>query len=314
MALHVVVGAGAVGTATAIDLAGRGHQVRVLSRSGSGPTGVGIESLAVDATDDQRLSAVSDNAAAIYNCANPPYDRWDREWPPLATSILAAAETTGAVLVTMSNLYSYGPVDHPITEQDPLAATGKKGRVRAAMWEQALAAHTAGTVRATEARASDYFGPRVRDQGHIGERTIPAVLAGRSVRVLGNPDVPHSWTYVPDIGAALATLRTDERAWGRPWHVPTNPPLSQREVLSTIARIAGAPAPKIQALPGWALRVLGVFVPFLRELEEVRYQFDGPFVIDSTDFWTTFEVGPTPMEHALAATVSWWLEQKRSTA
>src|SRR4029453_10647234 len=148
MALHVVVGAGAVGTATAIELVSRGHQVRVLSRSGRGPAGDGIDSLAVDATDDKRLTAVSDSAAAIYKCANPPYERWDHDWPPLATSILAAAENTGAVLVTMSNLYGYGSVDHAMTERDPLAATGKKGRVRAAMWEQALAAHQAGTGRA----------------------------------------------------------------------------------------------------------------------------------------------------------------------
>lgn len=214
----------------------------------------------------------------------------------------------------MSNLYAYGPVDHPITEQDPLAPVGPKGRVRAEMWLEALAAHRAGRVRATEARASDYFGPGVRETGHIGERTIPAVLAGRPVRVFGNPDVPHSWTYVLDIAAALATLGSDERAWGRPWHVPTNPPLSQCEILSAIARIAGAPSPRIQTLPGWAMRALGIFVPFLRELEEVRYQFERPFVVDSSAFETTFGVGPTPMEQALQATVAWWQERLRTAA
>jgi nucleoside-diphosphate-sugar epimerase len=182
------------------------------------------------------------------------------------------------------------------------------------MWEAAVAAHNGGRARVTEARASDYFGPGVREQGHIGSRTIRPVLDGRAVRVFGNPDVPHSWTYVPDIASALATLGTDPRAWGRAWHVPTSAPLSQREMLREMARIAGAPEPKLQTLPAWAFKALGVFVPFLRELEEVRYQFERPFVMDSTEYRTTFHVEPTPMREALRATVEWWLAQRRAVA
>lgn len=314
MGVHVVIGSGAVGSAAAVRLAQAGQHVRVLTRSGRGPAVPGVEVLAVDATDADRLAAVAQGAAVIYNCASPPYPRWATDWPPLATSILAAAERSGAVLVTMSNLYGYGPVDHPMTERDPLEATGTKGRVRAAMWEQALAAHRTGRVRVTEARASDYFGPGVREQGHIGERSVPNILDGRPVRVFGNPDLAHSWTYVPDVAATLVTLGSDERAWGRPWHVPTNAPMSQRAVFTAIAGIAGTAAPKLQTLPGWAFRALGTVVPFLRELEEVRYQFERPFVLDSSSFESTFAASPTPMAEALAATVAWWLEQQRIAA
>lgn len=314
MALHVIVGAGAIGSDTARELATRGHHVRVLSRAGRGPDGGDIEKQAVDAMDVDRLVEASAGVAAIYNCANPPYTRWATDWPRLATSILTAAERTGAVLVTMSNLYGYGPVNHPITERDPLVATGVKGRVRAAMWEQAFAAHIAGRARVTEARASDYFGPGVREQGHIGQRTVPAVLDGRRVSVFGDADVPHSWTYVPDIATTLATLGTDERAWGRAWHVPSNRPFSQREMLSAIARIGGAPTPRLRTLPGWAFVLLGMVVPFMRELEEVRYQFEQPFVIDSTDSEATFGLTPTPMDVALTATVDWWLKQEQRRA
>jgi len=314
MSLHVIIGAGVLGTATATELVRRGHQVRLLSRSGGGAVAAGIERLAIDATDTDRLTMVADGADAVYNCANPPYDRWTIDWPPLAASVLQAAERTGAVLVTMSNLYGYGPVDHSMTERDRLLATGHKGRVRAVMWQQALTADQAGRVRVTEARASDYFGPGVRGEAHIGERTILPVLDGRTVRVFGNPDMPHSWTYVPDIAAALATLGTDPRAWGRAWHVPTNAPLSQRAMLRDIARIGAAPEPRLQTLPGWAFRALGLVVPFLRELEEVRYQFERPFIIDSTEYQTTFAVEPTPIEDALRATVAWWSAQRRAVA
>jgi nucleoside-diphosphate-sugar epimerase len=313
VALHVIVGAGIIGSATALRLAQCGHHVRLVSRSGRGPAAPGIELFVADATDPDRLVEAATGAEAVYNCANPPYNRWVTDWPPLAASVLDAAERTGAVLVTMSNLYGYGPVAHPMTEHDPQNAHGRKGRVRARMWADVLAANTAGRVRATEARASDYFGPGVRSEGHIGERTIVPVLNGRSVQIIGNPDVPHSWTYVPDIAAALVTLGTDPRAWGRAWHVPTDAALSQRALLQCVAKLAAVREPKLQTLPGWAFKTLGIFVPVLRELDEVRYQFEAPFVMDSSDYQTTFGVGPTPMAEALGATVEWWLHQASRT-
>ena len=270
--------------------------------------------MAADAADTAALSRVAADAAVLYNCANPPYHRWSTDWPPLAASLLATAERTGAVLVTMSNLYGYGPVDHPITEADPFAATSRKGRIRAAMWADALVAHRAGRVRVAEARASDYFGPEVRGSGHLGERVVPRVLAGQSVRVVGDPDAPHSWTYLPDIARALAVLGTDERAWGRPWHVPSNPPLSQRAALEAICRLAGAPAPRVSGIPRWALRAGGLVSPMLRELDEVFYQFDRPFVVDSSAFSATFGQVPTPMDEALIATIAWWRSRMRVAA
>ncbi len=314
MSFHVIVGAGPVGSATAMRLAGQGEQVRIITRSGAGPAAPGIERIAADATDTGRLAALAEGAAVLYNCACPPYHRWPADWPPLAAAVLAAAERTGAVLVTMSNLYGYGPPGHPMTENDPLAATGPKGRTRAQAWAQALAAHQAGRAQVTEARASDFFGPGVRAQSPIGSRSIPRLLAGRPVMVLGNPDVPHSWTYLPDIAAALITLGADQRAWGRPWHVPTGPPQSQREIFTTIARIAAAPPPRLRPLPPWLIQAGGIAVPYLREFPEVAYQFTEPFEVDSSAFQTTFRLTPTPMDEALSATVRWWRDQGRAAA
>jgi len=314
MTLQVIMGSGPVGSATAMRLAEQGQRVRVLTRSGSGPAVDGVERIAADATDTERLTGLLAGAEAVYNCANPPYHRWTTDWPPLAASMLRAAERAGVVLVIMSNLYGYGPVDHPISERDPLGATGPKGRVRAAIWTQALAAHQAGRVRVTEARAADYFGPGVGQQSPIGQRAVPRLLRGRPVRVFGDPDAPHSWTYVPDIATALATLGTDERAWGRAWHVPTNPPMSQRELFGALADIAGLPAPSVGVIPAWQLWVARALIPFVRELQEVRYQFERPFVIDSSVYRTTFRARPTPMEDALAATLACWAGEGRIAA
>jgi nucleoside-diphosphate-sugar epimerase len=303
---HVIVGAGAVGRHTARHLIEAGHEVRMITRSGAGPELTGLERVAADATDHDTLTRLTDGAAALYNCANPgDYSTWATTWPPLAASLLAAAEATGAVLVTMSNLYGYGPVDGPMTESLPLAATGTKGRIRARMWNDALAAHEAGRVRVTEARASDFWGPEGGND-HLGARFMPKLLAGKRLSHIASPDVPHSWTYLPDVGRTLATIGTDERAWGKAWHVPTLEPRTYRQMAELLATEAGVPTPKIGTVPHWVLRMSGVFVPMIRELEEVRYQFTRPFVLDSTAATETFGLEPTPLDEALAATVAWW--------
>ena len=222
MSLHVVLGKGPVGSTLTDRLVEAGVDVRVASRTGGRSSGR-VEHVALDASDAGALTAAARGADVLYNCANPPYHRWVEQWPPVADALLAAAESTGAVLVVMGNLYVYGPVDRPMTEDLPLSAPGTKGRVRVAMWEQALARHRAGALRMTEARASDFVGPRVVATGYLGERAVPRVLAGRAVQHIATPDQPHSWTSVDDVARTLEVLGADERAWGRAWHVPTAP-------------------------------------------------------------------------------------------
>jgi nucleoside-diphosphate-sugar epimerase len=303
MGKHVIVGAGQVGHQLATLLAERDHEVVVVTRSGSGPASV--TRIAADAADRERLTEIANGADALYNCVNPPYHRWPQDWPPIAASLLATAGKTGAALVTLGNLYGYGPVDGPLTEDLPLAATGVKGRVRAAMWADLLAAHQAGRARVTELRGSDYFGPGARDQAYLGERFVPPLLAGKRVMFLSDPNIPHAWTYLPDVARALAVAGTDERAWGRAWHIPTNPAASPLQVARRLCELAGAPAPRIARLPRWIMNAAGLASPFLRELRETRYQFDRPYVLDSSAFETTFELTPTPMDEALEATIAW---------
>ena len=165
MSLHVIVGAGPVGTATARHSRRAGRTGPARHPAGQRPVDPAIERVAADAADADRLTALTEGAVALYNCANPAYHRWATDWPPLAAALLTTAERTGAVLATVGCLYGYGPVDAPMTEDTPLAATGTKGRVRNRMWTEALAAHRAGRARITEVRGSDYLG---------AERQLPA--------------------------------------------------------------------------------------------------------------------------------------------
>lgn len=249
------------------------------------------------------MARFTEGAAAIYTCANPPYHRWPALWPPIASSLLGAAERNGAVLVTISNLYGYGPAPgshaatgydaaaHPMTEATPLAATGKKGTVRAQMWLQALAAHEARRVRAAEVRASDYVGPGA--ESVLGARVVPIVLRGNAVWVLGRTDRLHTWSFTGDVARMAVVAGSDPRAWGHAWHAPSGPPRTQRDAIDDLARAAGRATVPVRAVPAAVMRAAGLFSPLMRELAETRYQFAEDFVMDSTTARQTFGLEPT---------------------
>lgn len=304
---HVIVGAGPVGSSLARILAGDGEPVIVITRSGSELGGDGIRSIAADASDPEALTRIASGAAAIYNCANPgSYTQWERLWPPLGSALLTAAESTGAVLVTVSNLYGYGPVTEPMTAQMPLNPTDHKGALRARMWEEARAAHEAGRIRATEARASDYIGPTLPVASGLLARYAQSTLAGKPASVFADPDVPHAWTAIDDVARTLATLGRDERAWGRPWLVPSNPPVSVREALRELSAAVEAPTPRLRVVPRWLLTAGGLVVPLLREVDGMLYQFDAPFEVDATETEQTFGIRPMNWDQLIAETARAW--------
>lgn len=292
MGLHVIAGAGPVGTAVAHELLANGEQVRVVTRSGTEIAGA--ESVRADANDAARLAELSAGADAIYNCVNPQYHRWAQDWPAISAALLSAAEASGAVLATTANLYGYGEVDSAMTEQTPLAATGIKGRVRNQMWQDALDAHEAGRVRAFEVRGSDYL----VGQSFLGAVVLPAWAKGRTAMVPAALDAPHTWTDVRDVAALLVIGARDERAWGRPWHVPSDAPRTVRELTAVAAAQLGRPN-RIRALPSSAVWLAGLANPFVKELRETQHQFRKPFVMDSTAAQQTFGLHPHPLPYAV---------------
>lgn len=299
MNTQLVIGAGPVGSEVARLLAGDGHDVVVVTRHGSGPNLAGVRLVAADAASVDALLAAAPEAAAIYNCANPAYHRWAQDWPPLAAAMLSYAERTGAVLAICSNLYGYGPVDGPMSEALPLAATGTKGRVRSQMWLDAKAAHDAGRIRATEVRGSDYI--CANDNSLIGSsRVVPRILKGKSVSLIGSVDQPHTWTAPADAARLLVTVAAEERGWGRAWHVPSNAPRPQRQVVDDLADTAGVPHVPVKSLPGAMVTLLGLFSPAIKELAETSYQRDRPFIVDDSAARVTFGMAPTPWEEILS--------------
>ncbi|MFF6774100.1 NAD-dependent epimerase/dehydratase family protein [Streptomyces sp. NPDC012637] len=305
-ARHVVFGSGAVGTAVAEALVRRGESVRVVNRSGRADVPDGVEVVAGDAADPAFTTAVAAGAAVVYQALNPPYHRWQQEFPALQAGVLAAAAAVGARMVSMDNVYGYGPPGgRPFTEESPDAATTRKGRLRARMAQDLLAAHQAGRVEVAIGRASDYFGPRGGAQSNLGDLVFPALLAGRTATVLGDPDQPHTYTFIPDIGEALALLGLHPQAAGRIWHLPNDPHTrTTRELVDLAHRATGRPgAARLRRMPTSVLYAMGAVNRTVRELIEMRYEFAEPFVVDSTLIRERLGAVATPVEEALARTV-----------
>ncbi|MEU8525820.1 NAD-dependent epimerase/dehydratase family protein [Streptomyces sp. NPDC048629] len=304
---HVIFGSGAVGTAVAEALVRQGESVRIVNRSGHADVPDGVEVAAGDAADPAFTTAVAAGAAVVYQALNPPYHRWQQEFPALQAGVLAAAEANGARMVSMDNVYSYGPpAGRPFTEDTPDAATTRKGRLRGRMAQDLLAAHRAGRVEVAIGRASDYFGPRGGAQSNLGDLVFPALLAGRTATVLGDPDQPHTYTYIPDIGEGLALLGTHPEAPGRIWHLPNDPDTrTTRELVHLAHGATGRPGtPRLRRMPTFALYAMGAVNRTVRELIEMQYEFAEPFVVDSSLVRDRLGATATPVEKALEQTVA----------
>lgn len=223
----------------------------------------------------------------------------------MASAFLAYAARTGAVLTTCSNLYGYGPASNPMNESLPLAASGTKGRIRAQMWLEAKTVHDAGRIRATEVRGSDYIAPSDQTRVTSG-RVVPRLLRGKSVSLLGPVDQPHTWTSPIDVARLMVITANDPQAWGSAWHVPSNPPRTQRQVVDDLADVAGVPHVKVSSVPGVTVGLLGVVNPAIREMRETSHQWDRPFVMDDSAARQAFGMEPTPWSQILQAVVDYY--------
>ena len=302
--LHVIFGTGPVGRATAGALVRRGARVRMVNRSGSARVPDGVTVLAGDARDVRFAAEAASGASVVYQTLNPAYHRWAEEFPPLQRGVIAAAEATGARYVNMDNVYSYGPSHgRPLTEGTPIAPTTRKGAVRAQMEEELWAAHAAGRISVASGRASDYFGPGGGQSSPLGDRVFPAAIAGRRVSLLGDPDQLHSYTFIPDIGEALAILGEHPDAVGSTWHLPNDPETrTSRAMVETVFRLAGT-TPRIGRTPTWLLRAVGLFSPTVREVVEMAHEFEEQFVVDSSRI-AALGATATPIDEALASTLA----------
>jgi nucleoside-diphosphate-sugar epimerase len=303
--LHVIFGTGPVGLAVADELVARGKRVRVVNRRGRADVATTVEVCTGDATDTTSTIALSEGASVVYNCTNPPYTKWPEIFPHLQAGVLEGAAMAGAKLVAMENVYMYGETHgKPMTENMAYNAHTRKGKVRAKMSQDLMAAHERGKVRVAIGRASDFYGPRTLVSG-MGERVFYPALAGKGAQILGDPDRLHTYTYMADIGKALAILGERDEALGQAWHIPSAETLTTRQFVAKIYEQLET-EPKVSVLPKFLLNLLSPFIGDLREVKEMLYEFEEDFVLDHSAFEAAFGNHATPLNEAIRCTIEWY--------
>jgi nucleoside-diphosphate-sugar epimerase len=301
--IHTVLGAGPVAKATVAALLTRGLPVRVVHRSGTFPKQPGLDVVAADIADVTQLTQAFSGSAVVYMCATPAYHRWAQEFDAMMANVLQACVATSSAMVFADNLYMYEESPNaPLTESTPLQPATRKGAVRARIAEMVLQANWDGHVKTVIARASDFFGPGV-DNAMLGNRFFPQLIAGKTVQWFGNPDMPHTFTYVPDFGKALVELGVDGTGWGEVWHVPSSVTCTAREAAAQTAAMLRKPVKLSRAGRGM-LRLLGLFIPAAKEMIEMLPHFETRYVVDSSKWHSRMHTRATPWSEALAATVA----------
>jgi len=288
------------------ELRRRGKHVRMINRSSRirFEKDLQTEVGGIDAADPAQTREACEGAAVVYHCIGLPYPRWT-EFPSIAAGIVEGTASAEAKLVYADNLYAYGAVDRPMTEDLPLNATTKKGRIRAGIAQLLVSAHNAGKVRVAIGRGSDFFGPFATDAAMMGSRVFGRALAGKSAQAIGDPDRLHTYTFIDDFGKALVTLGERDEALGKAWHVPSAPAITTRSFVKKVYGELGKRT-KLSTAPRFAIALLGRFDENVEELREMLYQFEHDFVMDSSRFESTFGAQPTPLAQAIGQTLDWY--------
>jgi nucleoside-diphosphate-sugar epimerase len=305
--LHVIFGAGQVGVFLAEILLAAGNRVRIVKRK-QGILPAAAEVMLGDVTDTAFCRQACLGATVVYHCMNPEYSAkaWEEALQPYMDNLIDAAGIADARLVVLDNLYMLGRTGgKPMNENTPHNPSSRKGKIRARVAESLFEAHKQGKVRAVCGRAADFYGPRGK-MTYFGDYFWKPVLAGKTVMTPINIDVLHTYHYIPDVAQGLATLGKthDDSVFGRAWMLPCQPATTTRALAKRFEPFLNQSI-QMKVLPSWLLKPLGVFMPMMRELKEMIYQWDEPFIVDDSQFRARFDVSLVTVDEAARATLAW---------
>lgn len=306
--MHTILGInGTVGPYLAADLKKRNIPVRGVSRR---PFEGDWEHRKADVLNLAELIDAVDGSEVVYLVVGLPYDIkvWRRDWPIVMSNTIEACLATGAKLVFLDNVYAYGLVKGEMTEETPYNPCSEKGKVRVQIANMLMEAVEKKNLRACIARGADFFGPRA-DLSVITSTVTARHAKGLKAQWMGDPKKVHTFTYSKDIGLALAVLGTDAGADGQIWHLPTSSELwTGEQWISESAGQFGAPK-GYQAISTFMMKLIGLFVPIMRELAEMNYQFSNDYIFSSEKFERTFGLKPTPNQQGMRETTEYYKNQ-----
>ena len=304
---NVVFGAGPLGIWVAHVLIEQGKKVTIVNRSGIISSGniEGVTVVAADASNSEEVFEVCKGTNSVFHCAMPPYTQWPEKFPALTKGIISGVKKAGAKLIYGDNLYGYGSTNGAVISEDlPYKAIGSKGKIRASMAEMILSEEG---IEAVIGRGSDFYGPMVKNSV-LGETFFQSALLGKAVNLLGNIDLPHTYTYIKDFAAALVKLSDSPDSFGEIWHVPNSPTISTRQLVEITERQINQTI-KVRSAGKLMVSLLGLFNPILKETKEMMYEWEQPYIVDHNKFENMFGSETTPHEVAVKETVEWHEEE-----
>jgi len=312
MALHTILGAnGTIATELIPVLQAAGEQIRLVSRNPKPVTAA--ETFKADVLSREQVLQAVKGSDIVYLLVGLEYKLkvWKTSWPIIMRNTIDACKSTGAKLVFVDNVYMYGRVEGPMTESTPFKPNSKKGKIRAAIDEMLLGEMQSGSIKAIIARSADFYGPRAITTSVASIMIFDKMKNGKTAQWFVNAKQPHSFTYTPDAAKGLYMLATTENAYSQSWHLPTaKPALTGAEFVAIAAKYMKA-SDKVQTIPTWLVRVIGLFVPIMKELVEMAYQNQYPYEFDSTKFETAFQFRPTSYEEGIKETAAWFSGQPK---
>lgn len=311
MSLHTILGAGgSISNFLVPVLLENKEEVRLVSRSGKKVAEV--ETITADLTNAAETLKAVEGSSIVYLLVGLEYNIkvWQTQWPIVMTNVINACKTTGAKLIFFDNVYMYGKVDGDMIETNSFHPCSKKGIVRAGIATQLLHEIRLKNITAIIARSADFYGPG-SDKTGMANITVFANLAkNKKAQCLVNDSVPHSFTYVPDAAKALYLLAKDESAYNQTWHLPTKSnPLTGKEFIELAAKEFNQPA-KSTVFAKWMIKMLGLFIPVMKEMNEMLYQNEYSYVFDSSKFEKHFNFTPTSYEEGIKQTAKYYLDRK----
>lgn len=307
---HILLGAGgAITNPLASELLSQGESVRLVSRSGHALPGA--EHVRADLTKGAEVLGAVEQSSVVYLIAGLPYSTavWREEWPKVMQNTIAACSAKRAKLLFFDNVYLYGNVRGPMTEQTPAAPCSRKGEIRARIADLLISAWGRGDLKALIARSADFYGPYARGTSVPMLLVIERLSRGKKAQWLINPRASHSLTYTLDCGRALPLLAKNDNAFGQVWHLPTaSPPLTGEEFIGIAARKFDRKfdvSPSYSVLGRGSIRIAGLFNPLVRETYEMLYQNEDEYIFDSSKFCSRFGFTPTPYEEGIGSAVDY---------
>lgn len=264
----------------------------------------GDEIFSADLLDAQATHNAVAGSDIVYLVAGMKYDTatWQAQWPRVMRHVIAACKQHGAKLVFFDNVYAYGRVNGAMTEETPFNPCSKKGEVRANIASLLLDEIHKNNLQAMIVRSADFYGPgAVQSFPHT--TVFERIKSGKTPQWIGNANAVHTFTFTPDAGHAVAVLGQSAQAYGQTWHLPTTQePLTGADFVRLACELAGQPY-KLQVAPRWMLRLMGIFIPVLRENDEMMYQFEYDYSFDSSKIESAFGLRATPYRQGIGVSL-----------